>query len=606
VSARHESGRLVTAPPPAPRAAAASREPIEPQGGVESAIAAALELAWGSMRAERISDAAAICDSLLDLRPDHPETLYLFASLLHRMERRRSALAVIDQAIAGRADHPARWTAHKCLLLIETGHAEEAARTCRERLAGQTDDADLLGVLGLALMAVGKSKPAIAAFRRAIARPDANPGLQGELARALMSEARFGEAATAYATALYRGGQPMRGRHIGCFRPSTVKRWCAGHSALYRVILAGRTGRTFKPRYDGQPGICDPEPLLQPEVYLAEIPDAAVIGGLGAILTGDDTVLLDAAFVAGAARHDLVQPAMPYADGGGVLIDASGVAPEPIETGILLQGPSGTNYYHWVVEHLSKLHVLELAGVPAGIPLLVSASVLAVPQLAEALGAADSAHRRVVPLTPGIEYKVSRLIVPGSLCWAASNLRDHLRLEVGDNLVAREAVQFLRSRLAIRTAPQSAGRRLYITRRARTSGVRLVNEEAVRGMFIDLGFEAVGTDTMTFDEQRAMFSQASIVAGESGAALTNMLFAPDSAVLVCLQAEQWPMNVYADLVGHAGQASIFIAGAVESEQNPKPYQVRFSIDVDALRQAMVGFLESMGTSARPGHELERE
>jgi hypothetical protein len=75
-----------------------------------------------------------------------------------------------------------------------------------------------------------------------------------------------------------------------------------------------------------------------------------------------------------------------------------------------------------------------------------------------------------------------------------------------------------------------------------------------------------------------------------------MLFAPASTTLICLQAEEWPMNVYADLVGHAGQPSVFIGGTIESERPPKPYQVRFSIDTDRLRGRLERILETPGSA----------
>ena len=570
---------------------------IEPADEVSETIDSALELAWGALRSGETAQALEICEAVLALRPGQPEALYLLVNLMHRAERRLRARDLLEQAIATHPDPPPLWLAHRGLLLIELGEAHEAAAGCRAALAERGDDPHLLCVLGLAYKAMGRSKAAVAALQRAASRPDCEPSVHGELARVLMAEGRPQDAVTAYATALHRGRQPMQGRHVGAYRTAAVRDWCTRRSAPYRTVIAAGIGRTFRPRYADLPGPCEPVPLPQPEVYLAEIPEASVIGGLEAVLTDDAAALLDVAFRPGSERFDLAQPAMPFADRHGVLIDAPAISAEPIEAGILLQAPGGTNYYHWVVEHLSRLLVLELAGVPAEVPLLLHASVLAVPQLVDALRAVDVAGRRVVALDPGVEYNVHRLLVPGALSWAASNLRDHVQLDVGDNLVAGEAVDFLRSRLAPAGRPDRGRRRLYVARRARTAAFRLVNEEAVRAVFVDLGFEVVAPETMTFDEQRALFADAAVVAGETGAALTNMLFAPAATTLICLQAEEWPMNVYADLVGHAGQPSVFIAGTIESERPPKPYQVRFSIDTERLRGRLDRILETPGCAS---------
>jgi capsular polysaccharide biosynthesis protein/Flp pilus assembly protein TadD len=604
MSRKHERHRAAAGRPAA--VALADRQParIEPADEVSRTIDSALELGWAALRADRAAEALEVCEAVLQLRPQQPQALYILVNLMHRAELRQQAREVLEQAIAAHPDPPPTWRGHLGLLLIELGHAEEAADVCHAALARHRDDPDLLCVLGLAYKAMGQPKPAVAALQRAVSRPGCQPRVYGELARALMAVGRSGDAVTAYATALHRGGQPMRGRHIGAYTTSTVRDWCERRKAPYRVVIGAGQGRTFLPRYEEFPGLCEPVPLPQPEVYLAEIPDASVIGELGVVLTADGSALLDLAFGPRSERHDLAQTLIPYVDSRTALVDAIAVAGEPIESGILLQGPGGSNYYHWVVEHLSRILVLELADVPADVPLLVDAEVMRVPQLVEALRAVDTTGRRVLQLDPGVEYRVRRLLIPGPLFWAAPNLRDHLQLEVGDNLVAAEAVAFLRSRLASPAGPATGRRHLYVARRARTAGARLVNEDAVRRVFVDLSFEIVAPDTMTFDEQRALFADAAVVASETGAALTNMLLAPASATLICLQAEAWPMNVYADLVGHADQPSIFLTGAVESERPPKPYQVKFSIDTNRLREIVGRLLETTGSAANADHPQE--
>ena len=560
------------------------------------AVASLLDLAWQAYRADRTAEALEACEAVLSRQPDNPDALYLVATAMHRTELRSSALEFLDRAIAANPSAPPMWQAHRSLLLIELGRAGDAAASCRAALAHVDGDPNLLCVLGLAQKALGRTGPAVAALQKAARRPDARPSVHGELALVLMAEGRLESAVREYATALLLGGQPLAGRHLAAYRTSSVRDWCRRNGASYRVTVPSGSGRTFLPRYGHDPGPCQPVVLPQPEVFMAEIPDASVVGGLGVAVTADGTALIDAAFEARAERFDLAQPSMPFADRRSALVDAISVAAEPIEAGVLLQGPGSTNYYHWLVEHLSRLLVLNLAGVPADVPLLIDARVLGTAQLADALHAVDVDNRRVIALEPGVEYRVRRLLIPGPPFWAPSNLRDHLQLEVGDNLVAAEAIAFLRSRLAP-PAGETGRRRLYVARQARTGGRRLTNEPEVRQVFRDAGFEVVSPEDLSFADQRALFGDAAVVASESGAALTNMLCAPQSAILICLQAEAWPMNVYADLVGHAGQASLFIPGNVETERPPKPYQVRFSVDSEALRGLLGRILQAPGPAS---------
>jgi capsular polysaccharide biosynthesis protein len=608
MSKKHGHGSKVRALPAAVAIADRHEPPAPmpaPRAEGRAVVASALELGWQALRADGTAEALEVCEAVLSLEPQNPDALYLAVTAMHKSELRSAALDLLDRALAANPAAPPMWHAHRGLLLIELDRAREAVESCRAALPAADGDPHLLCVLGLAQKALGRTGPAAAALQRAAARPDAQSSVHGELALVLMAEGRLEAAVKEYATALHQGGQPMPGRHLGAYRTAAVRDWCRGHKASYRVVVPSGAGRTFLPRYGDTPGVCEPVAMPQPEVYLAEVPDASVTGGLGVAVSRDGTVLIDAAFDARAGRFDLAQPSMPFADSRAALVDSLAVAPDPIETGVMLQGPGSTNYYHWLVEHLSRLLVLRLAGVPADIPLLIDARVAAMPQLLDALHAVDADDRPLITLQPGVEYHVERLLVPSPPVWAPSNLRDHLQLEAGDNLVAGEAIEFLRSRLA--PPPGTVGRRrIYIARRARTAGLRLVNEPDVQRVFVDAGFEVVSPEALTFAEQRALFNDAAVVAAESGAALANILCAPDSTLLICLQAEAWPMNVYADLVGHAGQPSLFIAGKVESERPPKPYQVRFSVDPEALRPALNRILEThtAAIASRQPEELQ--
>jgi capsular polysaccharide biosynthesis protein len=577
-------------------------QPPGTSGEVAAATAAALELGWRALRARRVDEALEICEAVLSLEPTNTGAMYLIVTALHQAELRPRALGLLERAIDLDPAAPPAWHAHRGLLLIELDRAGEAVGICRAALQRTPGDPHLLCVLGLAYKAMGKTSAAVAALARAARRPDAQPSVHGELARLLMAENRLEPAVTEYATALHLGGHPMEGRHVGAYPTATVREWSRRHGTPYTVVIPGRDGRTFWPRYDDTAGDCRPVPRPQPEIYLAEVPDASVVGGLTAVIAAD-TALLDVAFEPAAARFDLAQDAMPYADGRAALVDAAAVAAEPIEAGIFLQGPASANYYHWLVEHLSRLLILERAGVPADLPLLIDAAVFAIPQLVDALAVVDAAARPVIALQPGVEYRVRRLLIPGPVVWAPPNLRDHLPLEVGDNLVAAEAIDFLRSRLS--PAAGSVGsRRIYVARRARTAGRRLTNEPEVRRVFEEAGFEVVSPEGLTFAEQRDLFGSAAVVAAESGAALTNMLAAPASTMLICLQAEPWEMNVYADLVGHAGQPSVFLPGRPEPDRPPKPYQARFAMDPEALARTVARILQIPLPASTAGRQPE--
>jgi capsular polysaccharide biosynthesis protein len=122
--------------------------------------------------------------------------------------------------------------------------------------------------------------------------------------------------------------------------------------------------------------------------------------------------------------------------------------------------------------------------------------------------------------------------------------------------------------------------------------VRLRNGNEVRAVFEEFGFETVSPGNMTFAEQRAVFGNASIIAGESGAAMTNIIFTPQSTPMICLQAQRWPLNVYADVCTYGGQQNMFIVGTevYDPLQAHQTYQRPFEIDTPALRATLADIL----------------
>jgi capsular polysaccharide biosynthesis protein len=435
----------------------------------------------------------------------------------------------------------------------------------------------------------------VVALRHAIAGPAPIPAAHGEMALAQMALGDCDAAVKAQTAARYLSGEATPARHIGAYRTSTVKAWAESVGAPYEIAIPAGTGRAFRPDYGETPAVPQAVEMPQPEVYLAEIPGASIIGAQAIVLTQHGAALAHLPFWPIADRLDLAESSVPFIDARGALVDIPSAATTPIPAGVLFQGFGVRNYYHWLTEFLPRLLVLERCGVPADVPLLVDKRTYGVAQLAEALRIADRAGRPVVEIEPDTLYRVGRLIVPSSLAWLAPNLRDHLNLEFGDNLIAAEAIEFVRERLGLPGggrpgAPGTPGtpgkRRLYIARRASTSPTRLANEPQVREVFAEAGFEILHPESLTFAEQRKVFSGAAMIASESGAGLANMLLAPPSATLICLIAQEYAVNVYADVAGHAGQPALFIAGEIAGEVPVKPYHARFTIPPDRLRRIL--------------------
>lgn len=93
---------------------------------------------------------------------------------------------------------------------------------------------------------------------------------------------------------------------------------------------------------------------------------------------------------------------------------------------------------------------------------------------------------------------------------------------------------------------QKAGRRIYVSRRDAKPHRRWVdNEPALEALFASKGFEVHCMAGWALEEQRRVFSGACVVAGVSGAGLTDLVFTPAGAHVIVLVSDNL-MRWYAD------------------------------------------------------------
>ena len=157
----HRSGR--TAKPSGRRHQGASQN--RPPGSDAAAIfRRALALHHGG----RLVEAEAMYRQVLDIEPDHFESLHLIGVISHQRGDHAAAVRQIDAALQA---NPKNAAAHsnRGLALQELGRFADALASFERALAVEPDDADVLMSRGVALAALGRCGEAIASYDRALA-----------------------------------------------------------------------------------------------------------------------------------------------------------------------------------------------------------------------------------------------------------------------------------------------------------------------------------------------------------------------------------------------------------------------------------------------------
>jgi hypothetical protein len=99
----------------------------------------------------------------------------------------------------------------------------------------------------------------------------------------------------------------------------------------------------------------------------------------------------------------------------------------------------------------------------------------------------------------------------------------------------QDYIRFYRKQLlnafGIRFGNADSTRRIFISR-AGASKRRMLNEESVAKFLEPFGFEHVALEEMALLDQIELFAEASIVVGQHGAGLTNLLYVPSGTMIV--------------------------------------------------------------------------
>jgi capsular polysaccharide biosynthesis protein/Tfp pilus assembly protein PilF len=547
---------------------------------------------------------------ILRLDPANAPALGLMGLVAHHGRQLDTAVEYLFAAVAAAPANP-HIRRSLAAVLADAGLVDEAIAQLELAVAAASDPAVTVGpdarlvadvaadLAGLHLRA-GRPEAARRFGESALSIDPDQPAALATVVTLDMAAGRLADARAGYERIATLSDRPSLDEHLIAASPVTsVRAWTLASGDAYTVVEPAGPLEIARPRYAGDPVAPPPLRVVRPETYVAELRDATVIGGESLVLARDGTVLFDMAVHPDADRFDLVRGALRYLDRRAALVHAAAGDGRRIERGILLSGPATHNYYHWLLESLTQLRVLDAVDELAGWPLLVDRAMTAVPQLGEALDRLVGPGRERIVLDPREAVRVERVALASPGAWLPLDLKNGLMLEPGDAIVDPAAIEYLRRRLMpadlARSDAATPGRRgTQRIHLARSRVGRLQNAAELRPVLARFGFVDVLPETMSFDAQVRLAADADVIVAETGAALTNLIFAPRTARIVVLGADRWDLTLFSQLAGALGQELIYVAGSPIRGSHPKVYQSKFTLAPAALRDALADLL---GTAA---------
>jgi hypothetical protein len=315
---------------------------------------------------------------------------------------------------------------------------------------------------------------------------------------------------------------------------------------LERADLRARPSTRVYDRFDGTIRykgtgasrlLDDPARYEPGDRFVAELPDATILGPSGPALTADGRIVGDTVGIPSLVRRR-----------GGAGVARSMAQNGPLRTLRALRGdatpddrlgtvalavPTWANYYHWTVECLCRIRLLERYGADTG-----EYPTLLVPDdraswMDESL--AIAAYDGPVADWDGGIARADRLVVP--------TFPDPIPVEC----------RWLRDRMlgdSIGAAEDGTGERVYISRRDATVR-RVSNWRSVRRVLDEFDIQSYVLSDLSVREQTDLFARADLVVGPHGAGLTNVIYGDDLSVIELFGSKQMAtFDRLAELCGH--------------------------------------------------------
>ncbi|WP_269523435.1 glycosyltransferase family 61 protein [Coraliomargarita parva] len=251
---------------------------------------------------------------------------------------------------------------------------------------------------------------------------------------------------------------------------------------------------------------------------------------------------------------------------------------------LLTGGGGANNYAHWLIDSLSRLHLLRLSGLY------------------------DSVDRFLVP-EPRYDFQADSL--------------KYLGIDRSQLITDAEHHHFTADRLITSTAPRGdsviipkwvtdfhreaflKARKLrdfeaplVYVRRSDSSMRNVLNEDALVAHLAERGFRSFEMASLPFLDKIALFAGAQVVVSVHGAGLANIMFCPESAHFVELFPEQFVLTTYADLAFNVGlgYSHMLCPSPVRAKDGKEGQKVHVTVDIDALDALLDPVLEKLKAS----------
>lgn len=323
-----------------------------------------------------------------------------------------------------------------------------------------------------------------------------------------------------------------------------------------------------------------------PEIYVVEISNSYIHAGSNLIFAHDSVIC-----------HDLYDFNLDYTSEelhGRHLIDVKkrrmrllceDITPEEIEEAAIFVDACASNYAHWITEVLPRIAAFCSMKKYENVPVVIDGGLHS--NIMESLFAIVGSEREIIALSVGRGIVVNKAYVTSAAGYVPFERRSQKLLGHSHGKFSPQSLGLIFDRCSslVRDSLITEYPKKIFLRRV-SGGRQIVNGAELEEFLLAQGFSIVQPEKLTFLQQVALFKNAEIIIGSSGAAFSNLIFSSCNVKCIILigKYENTSYWYWQNIARASGKKISYILGDLKNSQNG--IHGDFEIDLQSVKKSL--------------------
>jgi capsular polysaccharide biosynthesis protein len=320
--------------------------------------------------------------------------------------------------------------------------------------------------------------------------------------------------------------------------------------------------------------------IIIPEICLYQFKNTQMMTTSGTVITEDNIAISARVPSANSLTADYASGNVIYHSNKRALVRR--FSPLSLEKGISISAYSDLNYYHWLLEVLSKIQFLnELPIEYKDYPILVPKQLTNIKNI-EIFFSYFKVHNPIVYLESNYAYQVENLLVITSPNYMVANLKGRTCFQIDSNYCSAESLNYIRE-IALSNINKSQSKTYDRVFLARKNYIRSYNQNNIQKLLLEYDFKSICLEDLTFDEQVRVINQAKYIVGPTGAAWTNLLFAEKGTKALCWMAKEYgDLSCFSNIAKNTGVQLDYIEYVTGANNTRELYYRPYTVNTDQI------------------------